>query len=273
MSAIPDEQAALLAAIVANPDDDTPRLVYADWLQEHDDEEQATFIRDAVRLEWLPDYEDEKRQRIAARLDATLHRNGAKWLGALGVTGSDLTYDRGMVEGVVYDGIHQFMEDAPTLFARLPVRAVTIADLALGERDWLAVLAEMPELLRLRELRLLNRWLPVPFDGFERLVTSAHLANLQVLAIQDASLGDEDMPCFHLCGHLTGLEELGLSGNRLTAEGALTLLRSARLPNLQRLGLAYNDIVEDRQRGSAWMRLRDALIDRFDSTAALELIV
>src|SRR5262245_8993000 len=29
------EQAALLAAIAANPDDDTPRLVYADWLDEH----------------------------------------------------------------------------------------------------------------------------------------------------------------------------------------------------------------------------------------------
>jgi uncharacterized protein (TIGR02996 family) len=29
------DQTALLAAIVANPDDDTPRLVYADWLDEH----------------------------------------------------------------------------------------------------------------------------------------------------------------------------------------------------------------------------------------------
>ncbi len=42
---IPDEQAALLAVIVAQPDDDTARLVYADWLQEHGDEEQAAFIR------------------------------------------------------------------------------------------------------------------------------------------------------------------------------------------------------------------------------------
>ncbi|QEG26448.1 hypothetical protein GobsT_11870 [Gemmata obscuriglobus] len=28
------EEAALLAAIIAAPADDTPRLVYADWLQE-----------------------------------------------------------------------------------------------------------------------------------------------------------------------------------------------------------------------------------------------
>jgi uncharacterized protein (TIGR02996 family) len=39
------EADALLDAIWDNPDDDTPRLVYADWLQEHDHEDYAQFIR------------------------------------------------------------------------------------------------------------------------------------------------------------------------------------------------------------------------------------
>jgi uncharacterized protein (TIGR02996 family) len=39
------EELALLAAIHAEPRDDTPRLVYADWLQEHGQEEYAEFIR------------------------------------------------------------------------------------------------------------------------------------------------------------------------------------------------------------------------------------
>src|SRR5436190_9976773 len=39
------EQLALWSAIRANPLDDTPRLVYADWLQEHGDDERAEFIR------------------------------------------------------------------------------------------------------------------------------------------------------------------------------------------------------------------------------------
>jgi uncharacterized protein (TIGR02996 family) len=34
-----------LAAIRENPDDDTPRLIYADWLEEHDEPERAEFIR------------------------------------------------------------------------------------------------------------------------------------------------------------------------------------------------------------------------------------
>ena len=115
--------------------------------------------------------------------------------------------------------------------------------------------------------------MPVPADGFEQLVTSPHVANLEVFAIQDAALNDEDVLAFNRTKSLSKLEELGLSGNRLTAAGALTVVRSPRLPNLRRLGLTYNDIVEDRRRGSLWMQLRDALIVRFDSTAALELVV
>src|SRR5207249_8060556 len=41
---------AFLQAIVENPDDDTPRVVYADWLDEHGDAARAEFIRLQVRL-------------------------------------------------------------------------------------------------------------------------------------------------------------------------------------------------------------------------------
>jgi uncharacterized protein (TIGR02996 family) len=39
------DDAALLAAICAAPDDDAPRLVYADWLDEHGHPDRAEFIR------------------------------------------------------------------------------------------------------------------------------------------------------------------------------------------------------------------------------------
>ncbi len=39
------DEDALLAAIIANPDEDTTRLVYADWLQENGQAERAEFIR------------------------------------------------------------------------------------------------------------------------------------------------------------------------------------------------------------------------------------
>jgi uncharacterized protein (TIGR02996 family) len=45
------DREALYRAIVANPADDTPRLVYADWLQENDRPEEAEFIRIQCALE------------------------------------------------------------------------------------------------------------------------------------------------------------------------------------------------------------------------------
>ena len=44
MSTFPTEP-ALEAAIVAHADEDTPRLAYADWLDEHGDPDRAAFIR------------------------------------------------------------------------------------------------------------------------------------------------------------------------------------------------------------------------------------
>ena len=44
------EREALLKAVCENPDDDTPRLVFADWLQEHGEEERAEFIRLQIAL-------------------------------------------------------------------------------------------------------------------------------------------------------------------------------------------------------------------------------
>jgi uncharacterized protein (TIGR02996 family) len=267
---IPDERAALLAAIVAEPDEDAPRLVYADWLQEHDDEEQARFIRDSVALEWLADHEDEKRQRIARRLTAVADRNGLRWLEEVGVVGADPVYDRGMVEAVQYAGAYSFAADAPTLFSRVPVREATIGGLTNElDPDWLGVLAEMPDLARLRGLWLMNDWRPVASDGWERFITSPHLAKLQALAVQYAGLDDDDIRALERAEHLTNLEELGLAGNWLTTVGALSVVRCPRLPNLTTLSLAHNNIVEDRRRGSLWMQLRDALNERFDSTAAL----
>lgn len=41
---------ALLKAILAHPEEDTPRLVYADWLQENGQEERAEFIRLQIKI-------------------------------------------------------------------------------------------------------------------------------------------------------------------------------------------------------------------------------
>jgi uncharacterized protein (TIGR02996 family) len=55
------EADALLDAIFDHPDDDTPRLVYADWLQEHGQEDYAQFIRLSIRIARVSFSPDEQR--------------------------------------------------------------------------------------------------------------------------------------------------------------------------------------------------------------------
>lgn len=53
MTAAIDEQAALLRTIRSDPDDDTPRLIYADWLQERDGDMECPDCRGSARpFEW-----------------------------------------------------------------------------------------------------------------------------------------------------------------------------------------------------------------------------
>jgi uncharacterized protein (TIGR02996 family) len=47
---VTDDRLLLVGACLAEPLDDTPRLVLADWFQEHDDEPQAANLR--ARGQW-----------------------------------------------------------------------------------------------------------------------------------------------------------------------------------------------------------------------------
>jgi uncharacterized protein (TIGR02996 family) len=44
------QERGLLRMIAREPDEDAPRLVYADWLEDHDRGDRAEFIRAQVRL-------------------------------------------------------------------------------------------------------------------------------------------------------------------------------------------------------------------------------
>jgi uncharacterized protein (TIGR02996 family) len=48
------DRAAFVRAIAANLEDDLPRLVYADWLDEHGEPERAAFIRVQIELARMP---------------------------------------------------------------------------------------------------------------------------------------------------------------------------------------------------------------------------
>ena len=58
------ELQALRAAVLANPDDDLPRLICADWLDESGDPDAARFLRAQIALAALPEWDP---QAVALR--------------------------------------------------------------------------------------------------------------------------------------------------------------------------------------------------------------
>ncbi len=73
------DREAFIAAIAANPRDDVPRLVFADWLDEHGEAARAGFIRDQVHLAKLGPGSDEYRQ-LFSRTAETLRANLPAWI-------------------------------------------------------------------------------------------------------------------------------------------------------------------------------------------------
>ena len=74
--------------------DDSPHLVYADWLDEQGNGARAEFIRLQCRLQnTLP---DDERQQLRVRERALLVKNRASWVTELGVSAEDVEFHRGM---------------------------------------------------------------------------------------------------------------------------------------------------------------------------------
>src|SRR5262245_32995116 len=69
---------AFLQAIIDNPDDDAPRLIYADWLEEHGDGPQAEFIRLQCQLARMDEF-DPDRIALRDREEALLQAYGSQW--------------------------------------------------------------------------------------------------------------------------------------------------------------------------------------------------
>lgn len=99
-----DDELALLRGAAANPDDDLPRLVYADWLDDHDRHDQAAFVRLQVRRSGL-DFFDPDRVNLLEEERISLHFyrrywNGPvhRWLSANGL-GGKVDARRGLIRG------------------------------------------------------------------------------------------------------------------------------------------------------------------------------
>src|SRR5262245_40173275 len=77
-----DYTAGFVAAVGAAPQDDTPRLIFADWLQDHGDEARAELIRVQCELARL-EAGDPRRPGLRERELRLLWDHQLRWLGPL----------------------------------------------------------------------------------------------------------------------------------------------------------------------------------------------
>lgn len=274
----------LLQACKEEPDEDTSRLVLADWLAE----QGVTKLPELIRLKCRSarmSYRERQHQRVDARLQALARACEEEWLRPLRERGLAACFTRGLlhvdaplkacqrsevrqladtelwawVESLSIGGARWGL---PGLQELLPsglcqgLTSFTLGGIVLGEPEAEALgQADMP---LLRELHL---YLHRPnAEGLKRLARAPLAKQLVTLSISAGGserngIRSTGAPAL-AAGSWDRLGRLNLHANRIGDAGAQALLTSTGLPRLTTLLLSGNEIGEDMQR---------ALRERFGS--------
>ena len=197
-NAFSPEEEALLRRCLETPWDDAPLLVYADWVQDHDEEERAAFIRESVRdgtvchsppgeaEVWLENHLPERDWIFVRGLPVWLVESDLPHLSGEDEEMSDTQRKR--ADLAVLSEVARQIRRAHrsgwpvglSLYQTLPV------DLPFGNAG-IRRLAMLEELGQIGVLRLNN--LEVGESGLRRLANSPHVKNLWYLRLADAGPG------------------------------------------------------------------------------------
>lgn len=272
------DEAALLRAVCDSPDDDTPRLVYADWLDENPDapggtpdgrRARAAFIRLDVELpQHAQVYGDPRWAEIASQTEALIRAHWqewaaplkavprVKWPGQLAWPGG---YDRGFVDLVEFSTARAFAEQAPHVYALTPGGYLHFSRLTPRT----AGVLRLPHMRTVHTLNLGQGWREHPGGyqhrsqeigtvGAEALAANPTLTRLHTLLLAGGRIGDAGAEALAVAadaGRFPRLNqqpsyraELDLTANDLTASGLAAVLRSRLVAGVGRLRLAGNPL-------------------------------
>jgi uncharacterized protein (TIGR02996 family) len=232
------DETAFLRTILDSPEDDGPRLVYADWLEEAGDGERAEFIR--VQCELARPADGRPRRHALAEREAELcDARGGEWLARLpdlpGVEWGD--FRRGFVESVTAESVAALRRSAGRIFSAAPVRSVRFQRLRAAKS-----LADLPALARVVELVLDDSG--VGDEAVAALAGSRHAGGLRRLMLGENDLGPAAAVAVARSPYLTGLTELHLGGNALGDAGVAALAGSPNLRGLTVLDLFDNGVTD-----------------------------
>ena len=247
-----DRLAQLLAAVIADPDSDLARQVYADELVTRNDP-RGELVQ--LELALAGPLSIRKRDLLRARQGELLAKHGATWF----PYSLAFRANRGFIEAVT--GSLSQLAASTALFAAEPVVEVTVTD-GTGKAG-AKKLADSPWLARTRRLVIRGT---LGDDGFAMLVAAksaqglqalnvsvneissegleslgAYLPACRTLVLTANAFGDEGISALCQWRHLANLETLYLASCELTEEGVSELLAQS-LPNLVKLSLSHNEL-------------------------------
>ncbi len=218
------DEKGLLDDICTHPDDDAPRLVYADWLEEHGRPERAEFIRVQLALAG-PEADGPRRGELRRRERELLEAHADEWLRPLReLLGpkSMPRFERGFPAQLAL-GVRQFMGHAEELFRLAPAQDVKLLRLMQSTLKP-AELAASPHLGRLRSLDLNGSQLRNA--DLAALLSSPHLGNLRALRIGGNDVGKSALKALVRPGGLPGLKELSLENSVVGADLRALLVKA-----------------------------------------------
>jgi uncharacterized protein (TIGR02996 family) len=254
-----------IKAIRADIDDDAPRLVCADWLEERGQPERAELIRVQCTLARI-EGDDPRRPDLTRREEQLLEAHKAEWVKevpAWAVKAAD--FRRGFVAEVGV-GVKTFLNKAEGLFSRAPVTRLftrtdragqealadspylaALRDLSVGDADPAVVagLLASPHAAGLRGLHLVGlAGYDACFAMLAPVLQSPKLVELTRLSIRHVGFERADIRRFVRLPALRGLEALRLESWEST-DTSLRELAAADLPKLRSLELACNQAMTD----------------------------
>ncbi|MFL5341272.1 MAG: TIGR02996 domain-containing protein [Gemmataceae bacterium] len=237
---MPDRE-PFMRMICDHPDDDGPRLVYADWLEERGDTARSEFIRLQIERSRLPADDSESRMQLSVRCDE-LHRvHGGAWRAELpplpGISWG--VFHRGFVHNAVAQSAEAFLAHAEMLFCASPVDEVWFQNLGV---EGAKLLAESPLLARIAVLNVSNAQLGD--DGLRLLAESKYVANLKSLLADRNGFSADGAGHIAASKHLTNLRELFLPANQIGDTGAQALAASKGLRLVEEISVAGNNLHE-----------------------------
>jgi uncharacterized protein (TIGR02996 family) len=208
-----------LAAILAAPTDDAPRLVYADWLLAAGDRLGELIV---AQLEQTAHPGDVALERRVAGLISAHARDV---IGDMPV--SKPVFRRGFIEAAEIN-VADFVRMGPQLFERLPLLVELVVWL---ERASAGVeLCSSPLFARLRRLCL--RYGDV---ALEALTANPHLRGLEQLELTSCDVDERGCERLAACPHFDALRGLELGLDPIGAPGLARLGKAKWAPGLRHL--------------------------------------